>query len=98
MDLPGDLHLSTDMKMYGRRGYANRSLCTDNLVWNAQLDYALCKGRLLFSVKGFDFLHQISSTYSSINSQARVETWRLSLPSYFMISMQYKFNKNPKRK
>lgn len=97
-DLPFKIHFSTDIKMYSRRGYADRSLCTNNLLWNAQIDYLMCKGHLLISVKAFDLLHQVSATYSAINSQARIETWRLSLPSYFMLGIQYKFNKNPKRK
>lgn len=84
--------------MYSRRGYADRSLCTNNLLWNAQLDYSTCKGHILISAKAFDILRQISTTYSTVNSQARMETWRLSLPSYFMLCIQYKFNKNPKRK
>lgn len=97
-DLPFKIRLSTDIKMYSRRGYADRSLCTNNLLWNAQLDYSTCKGHILISAKAFDILHQISTTYSTVNSQARMETWRLSLPSYFMLCIQFKFNKNPKRK
>lgn len=97
-DLPFKLHLSTDIRMYSRRGYADRSLCTDNLLWNAQINRAFLNGRLLVSAKTFDLLHQISSTHTTFNSQARIETWCLSLPSYFMLTGQYKFNKNPKRK
>lgn len=96
-DLPLRLLLSTDIRMYSRRGYADRSLCTDDLLWNMQLSRPFCKGRLLASLKAFDLLHQLSTTHTTFNSQARVETWRLSLPSYFMASLQYKFNKNPKK-
>lgn len=97
-DLPFKLHLSTDIRMYSRRGYADRSLCTNNLLWNAQINRTFLNGRLLVVAKAFDLLHQISSTHTTFNSQARIETWRLSLPSYFMLSVQYKFNRNPKRK
>lgn len=97
-DLPFKLHLSTDIRMYSRRGYADRSLCTNNLLWNAQINRTFLNGRLLVAAKAFDLLHQISSTHTTFNSQARIETWRLSLPSYFMLSVQYKFNRNPKRK
>lgn len=92
------LHLSTDIRMYSRRGYADRSLCTDNLLWNAQINRTFLNGRLLASVKAFDLLHQISSTHTTFNSQARIETWHLSLPSYLMVSVQYKFNKNPEKR
>ena len=97
-DLPFKLHLSTDIRMYSRRGYADRSLCTNNLLWNAQINSTFLNGRLLVAAKAFDLLHQISSTHTTFNSQARIETWRLSLPSYFMLSVLYKFNRNPKRK
>lgn len=97
-NLPWKMHLSTDIKMYSRRGYTDRSMCTDNLLWNAQIDRSFCHDRLLIAAKAFDLLHQISSTHATINSQARVETWQLSLPSYLMLSIQYKFNKNPKKK
>lgn len=97
-DLPFKLHLSTDIRMYSRRGYADRSLCTNNLLWNAQINRTFLNGRLLVAAKAFDLLHQISSTHTTFNSQARIETWCLCLPSYFMLSVQYKFNRNPKRK
>lgn len=97
-NLPLKLYFSTDIRMYSRRGYADRSLCSDDLLWNAELNRSFLKGRLLCSVKAFDLLHRISSTHTTFNSQGRIETWRLSLPSYFMFSVQYKFNKNPKKK
>ncbi|MCD8237355.1 MAG: outer membrane beta-barrel family protein [Prevotellaceae bacterium] len=97
-DLPFKLHLSTDIRMYSRRSYADRSLCTDNLLWNAQINRTFFNGQLIASVKAFDLLHQISSTHTTFNSQACIETWHLSLPSYFMLSVQYRFNKNPEKK
>lgn len=96
-DLPLSVHLSTSIRLYSRRGYTDRSMCTDNLLWNAQIDRSFYHGRLLVAAKAFDLLHQISSTHTTINSQARIETWQLSLPSYLMLSIQYKFNKNPKK-
>lgn len=97
-DLPLGLHLFTDIRMYSRRGYTDRSLCTNDLLWNAQIDRSFFRGRLLVAAKAFDLLHQISSTHTTINAQARTETWQLSLPSYLMLSVQYKFNMNPKKK
>ena len=98
VDLPLKIRLSSDIKMYSRRGYADRSLCTDDLLWNAQISRPFCRGRLLVATKAFDILHQISSTHTTFNSQGRIETWQLSLPSYFMLSVQLKFNKNPEKK
>lgn len=96
-NLPWKMHLSTDIRMYSRRGYADSSMCTDNLLWNLQIDRSFLKGSFVLAAKALDLLHQISSTHSTFNSQARIETWQLSLPSYLMLSIQYKFNKNPKK-
>lgn len=91
-ELPLSLLLTTDMKMYSRRGYSEASLNTNNLLWNAQIARSFCKGRLIASVKAFDLLHQLSQTYATINSQARTETWRLSLPNYVVATVLWKFH------
>jgi hypothetical protein len=97
-ELPWQLHLATDAKMYSRRGYSDRSLNSDDLVWNAQLERSLCHGRLNLAVKAFDLLHQISQTHVAMNAQGRTETWQLSLPNYVMLHLVYHWNKNPKKK
>lgn len=35
---------------------------------------------------------------TTVNSQGRVETWRLSLPNYVMLHVQWKFHKAPKKR
>lgn len=97
-NLPLGLRISTDIRMYSRRGYTDRSLCTDRLVWNAQLARSFCSGRLQVAARVFDLLHQLSSTHTIINTQAQTEVWQLSLPSYLMLSVQLKWNKSPKGK
>lgn len=97
-NLPWGFHLSTDIKMYSRRGYIDKSLCTNDLLWNAQMEHSFCSDHLLVTAKAFDLLHQISTIHTTINAQARIETWQLSLPSYLMLSVQWKFNKNPKKR
>lgn len=96
--LPLGFRLSSDIRMYCRRGYTDRSLCTDRLVWNAQLARSFCRGRLQVAARAFDLLHQLSSTHTVINTQAQTEVWQLSLPSYLMLSVQLKLNKSPKGK
>lgn len=96
--LPLDLQMVTDLKMYSRRGYTDNSLNTDNLVWNAQLSRSLCQGRLNIALKAYDLLHQISQTMVAVNAQGRTETWRLSLPNYVMLHLQWKFHKNPPKR
>lgn len=96
--MPWELHLATDLKMFTRRGYGDASMNTDDLVWNASLSRSFCKGRLTTTLQGYDLLHQLSNVTYVINGQGRTETWNRSIPSYFMFHLQWKFNKNPKKK
>ena len=96
--LPFDIYLSTDFKVFSRRGYDDSSMNTDDLVWNAMVSKSFLKGgRLTAKLEAFDLLHQLSSTYQSINAQGRTETWRSCLPNYFMLHLIYKININPKK-
>ena len=96
--MPWELTLATDLKMYARRGYGDASMNTDDLVWNASLSRSFLKGRLSVNLQGFDLLHNLSNVTYAINGQGRTETWSRSIPRYFMLHLQWKFNKNPKKR
>lgn len=96
--LPWSLQLATDLKMYSRRGYGDASMNTNDLVWNASLSRVFLKGRLTTILQGFDLLHNLSNVTYAINGQGRTETWNRSIPSYFMFHLQWKFQKNPKKR
>ena len=95
---PWKIQFATDLKMYGRRGYEERSMNTNELVWNASVSRPFIKGRLTVKVDAFDILGQRSSTRYVVNGQGRTETWQLCMPRYAMLKVAYKFNKNPKKK
>ena len=95
---PWKLQVSTDMKMYSRRGYGELAMNSDELVWNASVSYPFLKGRLVVKVDAFDMLNQLSDTRNVVNGQGRTETWRLTMPRYAMLRIAYRFNKNPKNK
>ena len=84
--------------MYSRRGYSNRSMNTDELVWNARLAKSFDKGRFTVALEGFDILGNLSNINYTINGQGRVETWVNSIPQYAMLRAVYKLNKQPKKK
>ena len=97
--------LTTDLKMYSRRGYGDAIMNRNDLVWNASLSRAFpnpfgkrAAGTLVARLEGFDILHQLSSTYLSINGQGRTETIRNTLPRYVMIHLVYNWQKMPKKK
>ncbi len=92
------IDLSTDIKMYSRRGYDDESLNTNNLVWNASVASVFFKGKMMVRLEGFDLLHQLSNVNYYVNGQGKTETWRNSIPNYVMLHMSYRFSANPKKK
>ncbi|MBR3860258.1 MAG: hypothetical protein IKJ18_09720, partial [Bacteroidaceae bacterium] len=98
VNLPYKMQLSTDITMYTRRGYADANMNTSELVWNARLTKSAMKGKLLFTLDGFDILGNLSTINYSVNGQGRTEMWTNSIPRYVMLKVSYKLHKQPKRK
>ena len=97
VNLPLNMQFSTDLTIYSRRGYANASSNTDDLVWNARLTHTNTKACLTFALDAFDILGNLSNISQVLNSQGRTETFRNSLPRYVMAHVVYKFNRQPKK-
>lgn len=93
-----NLHFSTDLTMYTRRGYEGSSMNTDDLVWNARLSYTMLKGKLTWMLDGFDILNQLNNVTRVVNAQGRTETYTNALPRYALLHVAYKFNAKPKKK
>lgn len=94
---PWKFILASDVKLYMRRGYGDAKMNTDDVVWNMTLSRSIMKGRLSFKLQGFDILHNLSNVTYTLNGQGSTETWHRTIPSYWMLHIQYKFNKNPKK-
>ena len=97
IELPGGVGFDTDLTLYSRRGYEDRTLNTNDLVWNARLTKSILGGSLTFIVDGFDILGQLSGVTRSLNAQGRTETFRNVLPSYFMAHVVYRLNIKPQK-
>lgn len=93
VELPGNFRLSTDLTMYSRRGYSDKGMNTDDLIWNARLTKCFLKGRLLVMADGFDLLGNLSNIRRTINAQARTETYYNIISNYAMLHVQYNFSK-----
>lgn len=91
------LSLSTDLRMFSRRGYQSSMMNTDDLVWNTELGRTFFKDKLTMKLTAFDLLHQLSSKQYSVNAQGRTETWNNCIPRYVMLSLMYKFTKKPQK-
>ena len=96
--LPWKFDLTTDLTLYGRTGYTDPSLNTNDIVWNARLARALFKGKWVVMLDGFDILGQLSNVTRTINAQGRTETYTNVLPRYGLLHVVYKFNKQPKKR
>ncbi|MCH5177256.1 MAG: hypothetical protein J1F25_04460 [Prevotellaceae bacterium] len=99
------LSLTTDIKMFSRRGYGDASLNRDELVWNAGLSRTFLNpfghaagGSITARLEAFDILGQLSSTTIVINGQGRTETVQNTLPRYLMLHLTYNFSKIPKNR
>lgn len=97
-EMPWQIILATDMKMFSRRGYGESSMNTDDLVWNLSVSRAWLKGKLTSRIEAFDLLNQVSGTSIVINGQGRSEIRRNALPRYVMLHLSYNFSVMPKKK
>lgn len=96
--LPWELHLSTDLREYHRRGFEDPSLNTNHLIWNAQLSRSFLKGQLTAKLVGYDMLGQISHTSWTVGSEGISSTWQRGIPSYFMAHLAWKFTRKPQKR
>lgn len=96
--LPWQLHLSTDLREYHRRGFEDPSLNTNHIIWNAQLSRSFLKGQLTAKLVGYDLLNQISHTSWKVDSEGISSIWQRGIPSYVMAHLSWKFSRKPQKK
>lgn len=95
--LPFKTEFTADAKVYTRRGYNDSSMNTDRFVVGASLSRSLMNDRLLLRLTAYDILKQLDSVTRTVNAYGRTETWQNTLGRYVMLSVSYKFNKQPKK-
>jgi len=98
LELFWNMQLSTDLTMYSRRGYSDETMNTNELVWNARLSKRLMHGNLLLQLDGFDLLGNLSNVRRTINAQGKTETFYNVIPSYCLLHIVWRLNKQPKKK
>lgn len=90
---PWGTAISTDIHLSSRRGYADRSMNTNELLWNAQLSQSFLRGKpLTVSVQFYDILRKQSNVSRTINAQMRSDTWNNAIHSYMMVHVIYKLS------
>jgi len=99
LKLKFSFQLDTDLTMHSRRGYEDHSMNDNCLVWNASLAKSFLKGKALtLKITGHDILQQLSNVRRSVNAQGRTETWYNTQPAYGLLTLAYKFTRQPKKK
>ena len=90
---PWGTALTTNMNMQSRRGYADASMNTNELIWNAQLSQSFLKGNALtVSLQLYDILHQQSTISSTLSAMQRSDTEYNAITSYGMLHVIYRLN------
>ena len=90
---PWGMSLSTDLHNQSRRGYNDKSLNTNELVWNAQISQSFLKGNALtLSLQFYDILQNLSTISRSMTADMRSDTRYNSINSYAMLHVIYRLN------
>ncbi len=92
------LQVATDAVLYVKRGYGDKSMDTNDFVWNASIAKSVWKNQFVLKLEGFDLLNQLSNVFTTIDAQGRVETWRNMVPSFVMLHLEWHFSRLPKNK
>jgi len=97
--LPQGFGISTDFNCYTRRGYGSSDLDTTDPLWNVRLSYSPVRNsRWVFMVDGFDLLHKLTNVKYAVTATGRTVSYTNTIPRYFMFSVQYRLNIQPKKR
>ena len=90
---PWGTALTTNLTMQSRRGYADNSMNTNELIWNAQISQSFLKGNALtVSLQLYDILHEQSTFSRTITAMSRNDTEYNAITSYGMVHVIYRLN------
>jgi hypothetical protein len=93
LNLPWNMQFSSDISQQSRRGYDDKTMNTNELIWNAQISQNFLKSKnATISVQWFDILKQRSSISRNYSATNRSDTWTNAIHSYVMVHLIYRFN------
>ena len=94
LQFPWGMSFSTDLFEQSRRGYADASMNTNRLIWNASLSQRFLRKRTLtLSVRALDILNQRDNISRSISATQRTDSRNEAVNSYVLFSLQWRFGK-----
>ena len=90
---PWGTNLNTDAHMNSKRGYADASLNTNELIWNAQLSHSFLRGKkLTVMLQWYDILAQQSNFSRTVNANGWTDREVNAITSYAMLHVSYRLN------
>lgn len=91
--LPWGMQVSTSLNMNSRRGYSDKSMNTNELIWNAQIAQSFLKGKpLSVRLEFYDILGKQSSFSRTLNAMMRSDSETNAINSYVMLRVNYRLN------
>ena len=85
--------ISTDISESSRRGFSNKSMNTNELLWNAQVSKSFLKGNALtVSLQWNDILKNRSNISRMVDAYQSSDTRYNAIYSYGMVHVIYKLN------
>ena len=82
----------TDLSMSSRRGYASAEMNTNELIWNAQVQFSFIKNKATLAIALYDILHQRSDVRRNMSSYSRTDTYTNNINSYFLVTFNYRLS------
>ena len=90
---PWGSNLSTDFHMYSKRGYADETLNTNELLWNAQLSHSFLRSKALtVMLQWYDILRQQTNFSRTVNANGWRDQEVNTITSYAMLHVSYRLN------
>ena len=94
LQFPWGMSLSTDINEQSRRGYADASMNTNQLIWNASLSQRFLRQKnLTLAVRALDLLRQRDNIGRNISATQRTDSRSEAIHSYVLFSLQWRFGK-----
>jgi hypothetical protein len=93
LNAPWNMEIATNIYMNSRRGYSEKTMNTDELLWNASIAQSFLKGNAL-TIKGevFDILGQQTNINRSVSASFISDTRNNGIYQYGLIGLIYRFS------
>ena len=98
VNLPAGIDWENNCALIKRQGYASDELNSLSCEWDMTLSRSILKNKVGLKMQVIDILRQYKSIAYVVNERGICETHAITLPSYFLFTVSYKFNKQPKKK